>query len=133
MINNKIKAVKKTADAKAETDAAADALAGAKNAGINPTFSQAEAETKCNAIVEAAAGCDAGEQGAQAIMGVIYSLQNEADWWLLLKTFGTRTWDDCGWGTGDVTGSLTTLLINELGANQVSEVRRHIGQFNVSF
>lgn len=132
-INNKVKNAQKTKDSKAEVDAAADELAKAKNAGIVETFSDAEFQTKCNAIIEAANGCDPGEQGAQAIMAVIYSLQNQADWWKLLKTFGTRTWDDCGWGTGDVSGSLTTLLINELGANQLSEVRRHIGQFNVSF
>jgi hypothetical protein len=78
-------------------------------------------------------GCDPWGQGAQVIMQRIYALQNEADYRSLVDAFGIRTWDECGYGTGDVTGSLTTLMISELNSSQLAEARRHLGQFGVTF
>lgn len=101
--------------------------------GVVPTMSSAEATSKANAALTAADGCDALGQGAQVIMQIIYSLQNEADYRLLIEKFGVRTWDECGYFTGDVTGSFTTLMISELDSGQLAEARRHLGQFNVSF
>jgi len=129
---NAIRAAKDQKNQKDEAAKAGSQLNTLANQGINPTFNEADAASKCNSILEAASSCDAWEQGAQSIMGIIYGLQNAADWYLLSSTFGVRTWDDCGWWTGDVTGSLTTLLTNELGADQLAEARRHLGQFNVS-
>lgn len=120
------------ANQKAESDKAQQQLSTLASSGVYPTFTSADAEAKCNSLLEAAASCDAWEQGATVITGIIYGLQNAADWYLLNSTFGVRTWDDCGWWTGDVTGSLTTLLTNELGSGQMAEMRRHLGQFGVS-
>jgi hypothetical protein len=100
------------------------------NQGIRPTISQAEAQTKTNILVAAANECDPWGQGAQQIMQVIYSLKNQADWFLLSSTFGVREWEDCPYGT--IKGSLSVLLIEELDTSQMKEVRRHIGQFGIS-
>lgn len=113
-----------------ENEARLQALA---QQGVVPTITAAEATSKANAALTAADGCDPFEQGAQVIMQIIYSLQNEADYRLLLEKFGVRTWDQCGYWTGDVTGSFTTLMISELGSSQLAEARRHLGQFGVSF
>jgi hypothetical protein len=131
-IKKAITAARDNKNQKDEADKANEELDNLSNQGINPSFNSADASSKCNSILEAASSCDAWEQGAQSIMGVIYGLKNAADWYLLSSTFGVRTWDDCGWWTGDITGSLTTLLTNELGADQLAEARRHLGQFNVS-
>jgi hypothetical protein len=100
------------------------------NQGVQPTISQAEAQTKSNILVAAANDCDPWGQGAQQIMQVIYSLKNKADWFLLSSTFGVRSWDDCPYGSTN--GSLSVLLVEELDTNQMTEVRRHIGQFGIS-
>lgn len=103
------------------------------NQGVLPTINRADFESMANAIQQAADGCDPWGQGAQVIMQRIYSLQNEADYRSLVDAFGIRTWDACGYWTGDVTGSLTTLMISELNSSQLAEARRHLGQFGVTF
>jgi len=100
------------------------------NQGVNPTFSDAEAQSKANILVAAANDCDLWGQGAQQIMQVIYSIKNRADWFLLSSKFGVRTWDDCPYGSES--GSISVLLIEELDTGQMSEVRRHLGQFGIS-
>lgn len=101
--------------------------------GIVPTITRADAESMANAIQEAANGCDPAQQGATQIMARVYATQNEADWRQLVDAFGIRTWDACGFFTGDTTGSLTTLMISELNGDQLAEARRHLGQFGVTF
>jgi hypothetical protein len=120
-------------NAKDEVKSAADRLIELSNEGILPTISRVDTEGMANAIQQAADGCDPYGQGAQVIMQRIYALQNEADWRQLYEVFGVRTWDECGVWAGDVTGSLTTLMISELDSSQLAEARRHVGQFNVTF
>jgi hypothetical protein len=100
------------------------------NQGINPTFSEAEAQSKTNTLVAAANDCDPWGQGAQQIMQVIYSIKNKADWYLLSSKFGVRTWDDCPYGSES--GSISVLFVEELDSSQMQEVRRHLGQFGIS-
>lgn len=132
LIYKKLKSKIDTKGNKEEGKQAGNQLEDLEKQGIKPTFSDADAQTKVNVLKEAANGCDPLGQGSQQIMAVIYSLKNQADFYLLSKTFGVQTWDDCGIGTGDVTGSLSTLLTSELDGTQMSEVRRHLGQFKVS-
>ena len=100
--------------------------------GIKPTISEAEATTKVSQLIESANGCDPFGTGATTIIQVIKSLKNEADWFLLNKQFGTKTWDECGWGAGDVTASLGGLLTAELDGGQMDEVRKHLTSINVN-
>jgi len=107
-------------------------LQALESQGIKPTFSEAEAVTKVSQLVASADGCDPLGTGATTIIQVIKSLKNEADWYLLNKQFGTKTWDECGWGAGDVTGSLGTLLTAELDGGQMDEIRKHLSGINVN-
>lgn len=120
-------------NAKKEVESNNTRLNQLQNQGIIPTINQADFQAMANAIAQAADGCDPWGQGAQVIMQAIYSLQNEADYRSLVEAFDVRTWDECGYGTGDVTGSLTTLMISELKSSQLAEARRHLGQFGVTF
>ena len=111
---------------------AKDELQQAESQGIKPTFSDAEAQSKVSMLVSAADECDTLGQGATQIIQVIKSLKNKADYYLLSTTFGAKTWDECGWGTGDVTGSLTTLLTEELDSGQMRQVREHLSSIGVN-
>lgn len=107
-------------------------LQALESQGIKPTISEAEATTKVSQLVESANGCDPFGTGATTILQVIKSLKNEADWYLLNKQFQTKTWDECGWGAGDVTGSLGSLLTAELDGGQMDEARKHLMSINVN-
>jgi hypothetical protein len=107
-----------------------DELKDAEKEGIKPTFSEAEAQSKISTLVSAANGCDPYGQGATQIIAVMKSLKNKADYYLLNSLFGTKTWEDCGYGS--VTGSLTTLLIDDLDSGQIAEVRTHLSTLGIN-
>ena len=125
------KAIEKAKGGK-EGREAKDELEEAESQGISPTFSDAEAQSKVSLILSAADGCDPLDNGALEIVNTIKSLKNKADWYLLSSTFGTRTWDECGWGMGDVTGSLSYLLTSDLDTGEMQKVRQHLSSIGVN-
>lgn len=129
-VYKKISKLGENKEERQETNAAKQELQALSSQGIQPTFSEAEAKSKCNALIVAANDCDPVGTGATQIMAVVYSIQNKADWFLMSSAFGVRTWADCGFG--EVNGSITTLFIEELNTTQMKEVRRHLGQFDIS-
>lgn len=132
------KGVKKITDkakSNKEGQESKDALQQAEAEGVKPTISSAEAEAKVSALLSGARGCDPWGSGATTIISVIKSLKNKADYYFLSTTFGTRSWDECSWTgdfVGDVTGSLTTLLTEELDGGQMAEVRKHLSSIGVN-
>ena len=125
------KAIEKAKEGK-EGKEAKDELREAEKEGVKPTISEAEAESKVSSLVSAAAECDVLGQGATQIIAIVKSLKNKADYYLVSSKFGTKTWDECGWGTGDVTGSLTTLFTEELDSGQMREIREHLASIGVN-
>jgi hypothetical protein len=111
---------------------AKDELRDAEKEGIKPTISDAEAQAKVSSLVSSADECDPLGQGAAQIIAIVKSLKNKADYYLVSSKFGTETWDECGWGTGDVTGSLTTLFTEELDSGQMRQVREHLSSIGVN-
>jgi len=107
-----------------------DKLSELRAKGINPTISEAESQSKISTLVSSANGSDLFGAGATQIISVIKSLKNEADWYFLNSLFKTKTWDDTIYGT--VTGSLTTLLTEELDSGQMVTVRKHLSSINVN-
>ena len=130
-VYKKISKLGENKEDKEEANLAESALDQLLQTGQNPTFTELEAQTKTNILVNAANDCDPTGSGAQQIMAVIYSVKNKADWYLLNSKFGVRDWNDCFFGT--VSGSITTLLTDELDSSQMAEVRRHLGQFQINF
>lgn len=120
---DKAKQSKEGKESKNELDDLADK-------GVKPTITDAEAEAKVSALLNAASDCDFWGQGATQIIAVIKSLKNQADYYLLSSKFGTKSWMDCG--TGDVSGSLTTLLIDELDSGQMKDVRKHLSGIGIN-
>jgi len=53
---------------------------------------------------------------------VVRVCQNKLDWAKLVRAFGTRTVDNCGWGTGETAYSLPTLLKDQLDSTEVGGV-----------
>jgi hypothetical protein len=123
------KAIEKAKEGK-EGKEAKDELVEAAKEGIQPTISNAEAESKVSSLVSAANDCDFWGQGATQIIAVMKTLKNKADFLLVSSKFGTKTWSECG--TGNVTGSLTTLLVEELDSGQMKEVRQHLSSIGVN-
>ena len=125
------KAIEKAKESK-ESRESKQELQNLESQGIKPTISEAEASAKVSQLVESANGCDPLGTGATTIIQVIKSLKNQADWYLVNQQFATKTWDECGWGAGDVTGSLSTLLTAELDGGQMDEIRSYLASIKVN-
>jgi hypothetical protein len=123
------KAVEKGKEGK-EGRESGDKLSELKGKGIVPTFSDSEAQSKVSTLVSSASDCDPFGSGATQIIAVIRSLKNEADWYFLNSAFGSKSWAECGFG--EVSGSITRLLIEELDSGQMTQVRKHLSSINVN-
>ena len=109
---------------------AKDELKDAIAEGVKPTISEAEAIAKVSSLQSAANDCDPWGTGASQIIATMKTLKNKSDYYLLNSTFGSKTWSECG--TGTVTGSLTTLLTEELDSGQLQEVRTYLSSIGVN-
>ena len=96
--------------------------------GVFPSFQESQYHIWTNAIVEQFAGCDPSftncpdmlrsigySKSGQTVFNIISGFQNDADFLALQAAWGIRTYDDCGWFTGNVTDvTLSAAISSEL-------------------
>jgi hypothetical protein len=108
--------------------------------GVYPTFSGSQYKAWADAIQQAFDGCDPsiripflaptslwGSQwsgsGAK-LVNIIYKFKNDADFLQLSQAYGVRKYDQCGWFTGDFSGSLSAAISDELDENEVTAINQ---------
>ena len=82
--------------------------------GMRLSFPPSQYASAANTIANLLSGCDTFGSEINAIREVIKVVKNKLDWAFLIKTFGVRSIDNCGIGTGDTSYELTTLLKDQL-------------------
>lgn len=88
--------------------------------GQKLSFPEINYVSASNSIVSGLDGCETyfGEEDAKyAVMNVV---KKPIDWYFLVKTFGSRMVDNCGWGTGETAYALPELLREQLGSISAS-------------
>jgi hypothetical protein len=86
-------------------------------------------------------GCDmsVGAGGAvltssgQVLNDICIKLQNDADFLKLVAAYGVRTYDQCGYFTGDFTGSLYQAVTDELSTSEVDAINKVLVKHNVTY
>ena len=76
-----------------ETKAAGHELNKLKRQGVSPTITKAQAESFSNTLRIAFSDCGTNEQ---AVYNVMEQMNNEADIYLLIDTYGIREYSGCG-------------------------------------
>lgn len=87
-----------------------DAIKG----GQQLSFPQSNYIASANTIFNLLDGCETSASERGAILEVIKVTRNKADWLNLVKAFGVKKVDNCGYLTGDTTYSLPELLKDQL-------------------
>jgi len=82
--------------------------------GTTLSFPQSNYVYSANAIFNLLDGCELASSERNAILEVIKVTRNKADWMNLVKVFGTKKVDNCGYLTGDTTYNLPELLKEQL-------------------
>lgn len=119
-IYKKMNEKKETEDSKATTDAVTNELKNELNNGNTLSFPQSNYITASNTIFQLLDGCEQYTSELQAIGEIIKIVKKKADWLNLIKVFGVRKVDNCGYWTGDTTYDLPTLLKDQLDASVIS-------------
>jgi hypothetical protein len=114
LIKKGIDKFKENRDERQEDKAQKDELENLEEQGIQPTISDATAFGLCNTIQSLLDGCELSGSEEEVVNQILASVKNQADWVKLQQKFGTRTIDNCGWGTGDTSYDLRSLLTDQL-------------------
>jgi hypothetical protein len=123
-IYKKLNVKKEEEQSKATIDQSKTELQQELNNGQKLSYPQSNYISASNTIATALDGCETFQSELQAISEVVKVVKNKADWLNLVKTFGVRKIDNCGWATGSTTYDLPTLLKDQLdtaGAYSINE------------
>lgn len=111
-----------------------------QNSGVRPSYPASQYTTWANSIEQAFDGCDPSGQlswGADSPLGavsfwsssgykvatILNQLRNDLDFLSLSTAWGIRTYDACGWFTGDVTDvDFSKAVADELTAREIGNL-----------
>lgn len=146
-----INAKKRREDSKkAVSNAEADKKELVRN-GIRASFSQTQYQTWANSIQKSFEGCDPfGEitWGADSPLGAVSfwsksgynvaiifnQLKNNLDFVSLMTAWGVRSYDDCGWGTGDVENvDLVQAITDELNSGERRDLNKILAKKGITY
>lgn len=87
-------------------------------AGVKPTITKSQADGWSGQIQKAFDGCDPLDTAVGTVTNIFLQLKNDSDFLLLVKSYGVRSYDQCGWGAGDFQGDLYQAIQDELSINE---------------
>ena len=118
-----------------EQQAASTTLADLARKGIKPTITAGQADSMSNALRIAFSGCGTDEQ---AVYNVAKQLKNDADVYLLIKTYGVREYVDCPWwsvgfGSGKTSQTLSAAISDELDSSEKSKLNKILTDKKITY
>jgi len=136
IINGILKKVKADAELKNErnsVDVQQQELQNLIDAGQRPTFPQSQYYTWADEIQNQFDGCDTStfsdggiwfifSNSGKTVKNIIENLEKDIDFLALQTAYDIRTYDQCGWWMGNVTGNLSKAINDELASAEISEI-----------
>ena len=119
--------------------------------GVRPSYPSSQYNTWANSIQQAFDGCDPTGQlswGADSPLGAVSfwstsgfkvakifaELKNDFDYLSLTTAWGIRTYDACGWFTGDVKDvDLAKAISDELTAREISNLNQILSKKGIKY
>jgi hypothetical protein len=149
-ILDKIKANAQVAKQMETINTQTDEINQMQQSGVKPTFSDSQYKSWADGIANQFSGCDAipkvplvpakflgfitNWSGSGAyFVNIISKFKNDLDFLKLSQAYGIRTYDQCGWGTGDVTGTLAQAIADELDDNEVTAINKVLSTSGIKY
>lgn len=101
--------------------------------GVRPSYPDSQYTMWANKIKNAFDGCDPLEVSQNTVNQIFRELKNDADFAKLVQAWGTKTYDQCGWGTGDVTGDLTYAIRDELDDTEIRNANKILSDKGIKY
>ena len=118
------------------------------HAGIRPTFPQSQYSQWADEIENQFSGCDfspgvwVGLPGwvvgdfsgsGTLLASIVDKLENDADFLALQTAYDIRTYDQCGWWMGNVTGTLSKAVNDELDSSEISQINDFLESKGITY
>jgi hypothetical protein len=113
-VKNALEKAKEGKDDKEFKGETKEELQELKEQGIQPTLSDSQAMSLATFVETSLAGCELSGSEEKVYKAVLAGVNNQADWLKLQNTYGVRTTDNCGIGTGDSKQDLKGILMSDL-------------------
>ena len=102
--------------------------------GMRLTYPVSQYRAWADAIQTQLSGCDPFERSMSTIGNVIGKLKNDLDFLELSTAWGaSRTYDQCGWGMGDFTGSFQQAVNDELRTVEINILNKTLQEKGIKY
>lgn len=145
VINGILQRVKADAELKKErntVDVQEQELQNLIDAGQRPTFPQSQYSIWADQIENQFDGCDFAlltdslgfySNSGWLIKKIADNLEKDADFLALQTAYDIRTYDQCGWWMGNVTGSLSKAINDELASNEIGWINEILESKGITY
>jgi len=151
------KLISKTIDREKEkkaVDESKEELNDLENSGVRPSYQDSQYSGWADKIHNQFDGCDFDwsfvamgsvvgiatssvmntlSNSGKTVYAILSNMNNDADFLSLVKAYGVRTYDQCGWFMGDFTGNLYKAVNDELSANEIKEMNTLLAKKGISY
>jgi hypothetical protein len=112
--------------------------------GMKPSYPDSQYKAWGDAIQKQFDGCDFSfgnfvlpnifaSYSGYKVYQILDKLKNNLDFLKLSSAYGVRTYDQCGWGTGNFTGSLASAISDELTESEVTELNKLLAKKGITY
>lgn len=118
--------------------------------GVSPSFPASQYKQWADELQSQFDGCDVNIKGsiwlpnwfmdvvssgsAKKLASIVDKFKNDADYLALSTAWGaSRTYDQCGWGTGDFSGNLSQAVTDELSENEIKVINDYISKKGIRY
>lgn len=116
-----------------------------EESGIRPSYSESQYKAWADSIQKQFDGCDVSmpvpvlpgvdlSYSGKVLYNILLQLKNDMDFLKLVKAWGTRTYDQCGWFTGDVeNATLYAAVSDELRSGEIKILNETLAGQGISY
>ena len=128
---NAVKQAKENSANLKESKDAVTTLYQLQKNGVKPTFTDAQFESWSNQIAQAFGGCGTD---TSTLYSIFSTMNNDADLYKLIATYGTRSYDGCKWlFEGQQSKSLSAAISDELDASEKDRINGSLSLKGITF
>ena len=121
-----------------------------EDTGLKATFSDSQYKAWADALQNQFDGCDidifdfltipalwknfSGTNSAKKLVSIISKFKNDLDFLKLSTAWAIRTYDQCGWGMGNVeNASLSKAVSDELNEREISTINSNLAKLGITY
>lgn len=143
-VMRKVRGAADLAKAKRQLRSASTDLKALEQTGLRGSFPKSQYDAWASQLATQFGGCDASatfystslpfaSDSFILLAKIVKQMKNDADWLMLVTSYGVKTYDQCGIGNGDFTGDLYAAIADELTTKETAELNKLLQERKISY